>query len=107
METSVRRREKMSDIEIEVACPKCHVVCKLTEKREDGWYDDSCWNCGFKFPLIRAKNPEQAKDPKRDRCILIGTKYTTICSYYSRGQCLCPAIRDKFCITKTKGKLLN
>ena len=41
--------------EIHVVCPKCRVVCVLTKKRKDGWFDDSCWNCGEKFPLIKAK----------------------------------------------------
>lgn len=44
------------EVEAVVVCPKCRFICVLTEKRSDGYYDDSCWNCGEEFPLIKVEN---------------------------------------------------
>jgi len=41
--------------EVIVVCPKCSFICALTEKRDDGYYDDDCWNCHEKFPLIKVE----------------------------------------------------
>ncbi len=47
---------------MEVYCHKCDVLCILTEiiplKTKKEYYNDSCWNCGTKFPLIPVKEAE-------------------------------------------------
>ena len=55
-----------SVIEVDVVCPKCRVICSLDKVDKHGFYDDSCWQCGHKFPLIKAllKYPPVIKELK-------------------------------------------